>query len=422
MVEEGPPPRRRQGSHLLGAAVDVSVPVGHAFSNQAAGEDYYLGNSSPITAGVRAIFDAMAGPLQFGANLRGVFRESAQLANTKIGQPTSAYGMGLAYKVSPIFRVVGEGTGSTQFSSANGTNTLEADGALELSPLESRVIIRAGGGAGILQGVGVPVGRALLGITYAHEVGDIDGDGIPDDIDKCPTIREDFDGFEDHDGCPDPDNDGDFIPDATDRCPNEPETINGFQDADGCFTTRSPTAITTASPTASTSAPTPAAPTSSGTPRAPTTAAPTAITTACPTSWTSAPDVPEPTDELFDGSGCPHVHDRDHDGIPDDVDKCPDEPETYNGSRGRRRLPPTKGPVAVDVSETSINVHESRRVRPGQGQDRGRQELPGARRRGRHHSERPQGGSSSSRSRATPTTPGSPTRTASLSRSAPRRW
>jgi hypothetical protein len=41
-------------------------------------------------------------------------------------------------------------------------------------------------------------------------------------------------GFEDLDGCPDPDNDHDGIPDEKDKCPNEPETINGFQDEDGC--------------------------------------------------------------------------------------------------------------------------------------------------------------------------------------------
>ena len=39
-------------------------------------------------------------------------------------------------------------------------------------------------------------------------------------------------GFQDEDGCPDPDNDGDGIPDKLDKCPNEPETINGFQDED----------------------------------------------------------------------------------------------------------------------------------------------------------------------------------------------
>jgi len=58
--------------------------------------------------------------------------------------------------------------------------------------------------------------------------------GIPDKVDLCPNDPEDFDGFEDEDGCPDPDNDHDRIPDKLDKCPNEPETYNGFEDEDGC--------------------------------------------------------------------------------------------------------------------------------------------------------------------------------------------
>jgi OOP family OmpA-OmpF porin len=63
---------------------------------------------------------------------------------------------------------------------------------------------------------------------------DNDGDGIPDALDKCPNEPEDKDGFQDEDGCPDPDNDGDGIPDVIDKCPNEPETFNHYQDEDGC--------------------------------------------------------------------------------------------------------------------------------------------------------------------------------------------
>jgi OmpA-OmpF porin, OOP family len=63
---------------------------------------------------------------------------------------------------------------------------------------------------------------------------DSDGDGVPDNIDLCPNEPEDRDGFEDNDGCPDPDNDKDRIPDVADKCPNVPETYNGFEDEDGC--------------------------------------------------------------------------------------------------------------------------------------------------------------------------------------------
>jgi outer membrane protein OmpA-like peptidoglycan-associated protein len=63
---------------------------------------------------------------------------------------------------------------------------------------------------------------------------DTDGDGIPDSRDMCILLPEDKDGYLDDDGCPDLDNDADGIPDAKDKCPNEPEDFDGFEDADGC--------------------------------------------------------------------------------------------------------------------------------------------------------------------------------------------
>jgi outer membrane protein OmpA-like peptidoglycan-associated protein len=66
------------------------------------------------------------------------------------------------------------------------------------------------------------------------EVSDRDQDGIPDESDACPDDPEDIDGFEDEDGCPDPDNDEDGILDEVDECPDEPEDVDGFADEDGC--------------------------------------------------------------------------------------------------------------------------------------------------------------------------------------------
>ncbi len=63
---------------------------------------------------------------------------------------------------------------------------------------------------------------------------DKDGDGINDNKDKCPNEPEDKDGFEDEDGCPDLDNDADGVPDEKDKCPLDPEDKDGFQDEDGC--------------------------------------------------------------------------------------------------------------------------------------------------------------------------------------------
>ncbi len=63
---------------------------------------------------------------------------------------------------------------------------------------------------------------------------DNDLDGILDTEDGCPNIPEDKDGFEDDDGCPDEDNDHDGVLDSDDACPNDPETLNGVADQDGC--------------------------------------------------------------------------------------------------------------------------------------------------------------------------------------------
>ncbi|MEM7151933.1 MAG: OmpA family protein [Myxococcota bacterium] len=80
-------------------------------------------------------------------------------------------------------------------------------------------------------------------------VGDKDGDGYDDEADTCPEEAEDFDSFEDDDGCPDADNDGDGVLDAAQwvdgqwvnndkkgelDCRNEPEDVDGFEDEDGC--------------------------------------------------------------------------------------------------------------------------------------------------------------------------------------------
>ncbi len=113
----------------------------------------------------------------------------------------------------------------------------------------------AGGGSGILRGVGAPAWRAFLVGRWrtapepcrsgpedfdGFEDGDFcadpdnDGDGVLDEGDVCPNDAEDRDGFEDADGCPDPDNDGDGVPDERDRCPLRSEDRDGYRDGDGC--------------------------------------------------------------------------------------------------------------------------------------------------------------------------------------------
>lgn len=84
-----------------------------------------------------------------------------------------------------------------------------------------------------------PNGRAAMRLSPPErcqsEARDTDGDGILDRDDRCPEEPEDFDAYEDEDGCPeDQDQDGDGLADSVDYCPTEPEDQDGFLDADGC--------------------------------------------------------------------------------------------------------------------------------------------------------------------------------------------
>lgn len=121
---------------------------------------------------------------------------------------------------------------------------------------------------------------------------DNDNDGIPDLKDKCPNEAEDKDGFEDEDGCPDPDNDGDGIIDLKDQCPNLAEDFDGFEDRDGCPD-------------------------------------PDNDKDGVADSLDKCPNEPEDFDSFQDEDGCPDL-DNDKDGIPDLKDRCPNEPEVFN--------------------------------------------------------------------------------------------
>lgn len=63
---------------------------------------------------------------------------------------------------------------------------------------------------------------------------DPDGDGLLAFADRCPSVPEDVDGFQDDDGCPELDNDNDGLRDRIDHCPDVPELVNGALDWDGC--------------------------------------------------------------------------------------------------------------------------------------------------------------------------------------------
>ena len=85
-----------------------------------------------------------------------------------------------------------------------------------------------------LPGFALPAQLAAAEAAHVETTADFDKDGTNDEADACPAGAEDRDGFEDEDGCAEPDNDRDGLVDAKDKCPFEAETINGKQDDDGC--------------------------------------------------------------------------------------------------------------------------------------------------------------------------------------------
>jgi len=48
-----------------------------------------------------------------------------------------------------------------------------------------------------------PIDRGDIIVVVSD--GDRDSDGVPDVVDKCPDEPEDINGYQDNDGCPDPD-------------------------------------------------------------------------------------------------------------------------------------------------------------------------------------------------------------------------
>jgi outer membrane protein OmpA-like peptidoglycan-associated protein len=368
---------------VLGGALDASAPLGHSVS-----DGKYIGNSGPVTGGLRAILDLKLGAVSIGANLRGVYHQAASVGSTTLGPVEFRYGVGLGYTVSPSLRLVAEGFGATNFTMTNGSNSLEAAGALQLRPGGGRVALTLGGGAGVLAGVGVPSARGIAGLSFVNEAGDQDSDGVPDTSDQCPTIAEDMDGFEDSDGCPEADNDADGIPDEKDKCPNAPETMNGVADDDGCPDTladKDDDGIADAED------------------KCPTLGGKTTIRAkgqyygcpdtdqdGVPDNVDKCPDKPEDTDGYADEDGCPDPDndgdgvldesdecqtepeiingvkdtdgcpddaiDRDHDGIADSLDKCPVAPETFNGVDDTDGCPDQPAsPIIVTESEIKLS-------------------------------------------------------------------
>jgi OmpA-OmpF porin, OOP family len=236
-------------------------------------------------------------------------------------------GVAASLRFAKSAELVAEAYG-TQIASSigdDGSLGIEAIGGLKVYVEQNSYLLLAGG-IGPVESVNSADVRLVLGFIFEPSIGDRDGDGYKDDVDKCPDDPEDFDHFQDEDGCPEPDNDRDGILDVDDECPLVPEDHDGDADEDGCpegtIGDRDGDGILD--------------------------------------NVDRCPDDPEDRDGFRDEDGCPDP-DNDNDGILDVDDLCPNDPEDKDGFQDQDGCPDPDNDKdrILDVDDTCPNDPET---------------------------------------------------------------
>src|SRR4029077_12132323 len=103
-------------------------------------------------------------------------------------------------------------TGTAAMGPAKALDAIEGLAGIHYQ-LERRVSLGVAAGRGLTNAPGMPAWRGVLSVTVTPPApkplapkpvyADSDGDGVPNDVDRCPNVPEDKDGFQDDDGCPD---------------------------------------------------------------------------------------------------------------------------------------------------------------------------------------------------------------------------
>ena len=219
--------RERSEGPGLALMAAATLPLGD--------EDAFAGEGQ-LTLDLQAIGDFRVFGLGAGLMLGWRHRPNDRVVGGVTFRDQLLFGFGLQVPVpvleglSALLDVRGEF--DARFGGGSARRAVE--GTLGVALRRNQVSYTTGVGVGFTPAVGTPSVRVVFGVQWAPRTPDQDADGIPDDEDECPHLPEDFDGFEDEDGCMDPDNDMDFIPDVDDRCPNEEALEGQDADEDGC--------------------------------------------------------------------------------------------------------------------------------------------------------------------------------------------
>lgn len=336
----------------LAVAAQVGLPISDAPRNGAGDPSFWywpqiigekrLGSTGQFKIGLNAGFRGHSASKTIIDLKDGQFRDGSRVT----------YGAGLAYRALESLDLVADTYGTFLLSDAAGKvkPSNEVTGGIKVF-VERNSYLMLGAGPRYTPGFEAADFRAFVGFIFEPSIGDRDGDGIKDDVDKCPDVPEDFDGFQDEDGCPEPDNDNDGIPDKDDRCPNEPEDRDGDQDDDGCPEGSDGDRDGDGIPDSKDKCPDQPEDKDGfqdqdGCPD------PDNDQDGIPDKKDLCPNDPEDKDGFEDQDGCPDP-DNDKDGILDVVDKCPNEPETFNGFEDEDGCP-DKGIVVIDKDNILI--------------------------------------------------------------------
>src|SRR5690606_33041864 len=131
-----------------------------------------------------------SGKLNAGANLTLIARKPRTIYSSEVGQQL-AWGAAGAYKINDRVSAIAElfgrvGVGDVDLSS----NPLEAGGAVRVRATHAFSVL-AGGGGGLVRGIGSPGMRVFASVGWAADTSDDDNDGIPNHQDTCPLVPED---------------------------------------------------------------------------------------------------------------------------------------------------------------------------------------------------------------------------------------